>query len=199
MPASNSLKSILSLAMLGLLLSACGTDKEAKEADEPEEQTAELKQPQPRSVHPICPQVATIRELSTVHDYGNDTPEENQLVASAKLLRIKGDCEYMDESVDVSFKIEMAAQRGPRLGSSHIDFPIFIAVTDPDGTILNKDQMTTKISFSGNDKIAMHEESIHVVIPLPKDKQHSGPYYKVLSGFQLSPAQFAQNKKATSG
>lgn len=179
-------------------LTACGSDDDAKpdsdkqetsKAERDEQKLAEMKQPKIKAPEPICPQVAIVRGLDLVKDYGNEPPAPDQLVSAGKMVKIEGDCAYTDEGVDVKFSVNMAMKRGPRLGGSHVGFPIFVAVLDPAGDVLNKDQMTVEINFSSDEAVAFHAEPLHVFIPLAKDQQNLGPSYKVLTGFQLSPAQ----------
>jgi hypothetical protein len=174
------------LLAAALSLSACGSADDAKHDDaKAEEKAAEHKKAEAAKVAPICPQVAIVRGLDVVRDYGGEKPDPDQLAIASKLLGIEGDCEYRDDGIDVAFHLNMAAARGPRLGGLHASFPFFVAVVDPDGHILNKNQMTAEVSFSSDEKIANHDEVMHVFIPLPKSKKAAGPYYRVLAGFQL--------------
>jgi len=44
----------------------------------------------------MCPQVAVVRELERIADYGRDEPEKNNLVAVATMSGIIGECEYTE-------------------------------------------------------------------------------------------------------
>ncbi len=173
----------LGLAML-VALSACSTSKADKiDADKKE---AETKKDQPL---PICPQVAIIRDLDDMKDFGTEKPDPAELVSQARMLNVTGECEYKDNGIDVRFDLNFAAAKGPRLGGLRVSFPYFIAVVAPDKTILNKDKMTVEFSFSSDKKTIEHAESLHVFIPLPKAQRSFGPDYQVLSGFQLDEDQ----------
>ena len=39
---------------------------------------------------PICPQVAIVRELEGISDYGTETPDPSQLVSQARMSSIEG-------------------------------------------------------------------------------------------------------------
>lgn len=143
----------------------------------------------------LCPQTAIVRELERVQDFGHDTPGRENLVAEGLLRGVKGSCHYRDEGgVDVDFAVRMAAARGPRLGGDHVSFPFFVAVADPSKDILSKEMMTAEFRFSGKDKIAEHEETLHVFIPADKDADAA--WYQVLIGFQLSEDQLDAARKA---
>lgn len=181
-----------------LALASCGSDDSDKpdvsKAEKDEQKIAELKKPKVKAPTPICPQTAVVQGLDLLRDYGNENPAPEQLVAAAKLLGITGTCEYKEDGVDVTFNANMAMKRGPRLGGTHASFPIFVAVLNPAGDVLNKDQITVEVTLPSNEATANHAEALHVFIPLAKDQQQLGPNYKILTGFQLTPAQAEQAK-----
>lgn len=188
--------STLLVVMASLLLVSCGSDEPAKQDEAKAEEKAAEHKDAASSLTPICPQVAVVRGLDVVRDYGGENPDPKQLVTAAKLLGIEGDCEYTDEGVDVAFHLNMAALRGPRLGGLQTSFPVFIAVLDPGGDVLNKNQITVGFSFASDSETVNRAEALHVFIPLPRDKRVTGPSYKILSGFQLTPTQEAEMKAA---
>lgn len=177
-----------------LALTACASDDKAAagKTDKDKAGQTEAVQDQPK---PICPQVAIIHELENIRDYGTEKPDPSQLVGEARLQSLNGDCEYEDNGIDITFTIAGIAARGPRLGGDQVGFPFFVAVVDPDGKILNKDQMTADFKFSDGARIATANEPLHVFIPLPKDKDETGPNYRVLAGFQLTEQQLAEVRK----
>ena len=182
------------ILLASLSLAACGSDEDAKKDDakadeKAAEHKAEKKIPAPT---PICPQVAIVRGLDVARNANNDSRDSAELIAGAKLLGVDGDCEYLDEGgIDVAFNLNLIAKRGPKLDGQHASFPLFVAVLDPQGEILNKNIFNADIKFSSDDQFINHAEALHVFIPLPKDKYSMGPYYRVLGGFQLTAAQEA--------
>jgi hypothetical protein len=138
---------------------------------------------------PICPQVAIVRELGHMSDYGAENPDPSELVAQARINAIDGQCEYKTDGIDVTFDLSMTAARGPRLGGLHTSFPFFVAVVSPEGKILNKELMTAEFGFASDEKTADTAESLHVFIPMEKAQRQMGPYYRVLAGFQVSEGQ----------
>lgn len=200
------MKKALALFALLLLfnLAACASKKEEKEqeAQEQEQQEKELaeakKAAETYKPKLICPQVAILRDLETIRDYTNDKPAPDQLMAAARMEEVAGDCGYQDTGIDIVFRINMVAAKGPRLSGDQAGFPFFVAVVDPDGKVLNKDQLTEKFTFKGEETSARHDVPVHVFIPLPKDKNVTGPNYRVLAGFQLTQKQLKEARKKTS-
>ena len=189
------LKHILCGLLILAVLGSCASKKEEEDQEAKDEATKEEKTTEAKAAtdtykpHLICPQVAIIHELEMVKDYGVEKPTAEQLVAAARMKSIEGTCSYHDDGIDIEFTLNLAAAKGPRLGGNQVDFPYFVAVVGPDQTILNKNQMSVEFKFKGDEKIATHEEPLHVFIPLPKDKNAAGPNYRVLAGFQLTEAQ----------
>jgi len=167
----------LVLGLATLFLSACASDKE---------------QPLPRS----CPQVAYVRDLGRIEDYGNDTPGQNTLVSIAAMRGIEGTCDYRDpddveeqgDGVDIQFDLKFAAEKGPRLGGDRIGFPFFVSIVNPDGDIVKKEIMTVDFTFPAGGKGLQKSEPLHVFLPLKKGEDAMG--YRVLAGFQLTEAQY---------
>lgn len=190
---------LIAAAFLALGLTACGSDTADadKSADKSSDSAVSHDEDKPAAkadyvkpkFAPICPQVAIVAPLDHIRDYGDEKPDPSQLVAEAKLLDLQGTCAYEDDGIDVTFDLNMAALRGPRLGGLHTSFPFFTAVVDPDGEILNKEPMTADFGFASDQKISNRAESLHVFIPLAKEDQADGPDYRVLIGFQLPDAQ----------
>lgn len=189
---------LLALLALGTLgLTACGSDdKDKPDAQKAEEHADEAPRGKSKihDVSPICPQVAVVRGLDLLRDYGRETGGDDQLVAAARLLKVEGTCEYTDAGVDVLYSLNMAAKRGPRLGGAHYSLPLFVAIMDPSGQVVDKNQMAVDLTFSSDDKVINHAEAMHVFIPMNKMERNNGPSYRILTGFQLSPEQATEAK-----
>ena len=169
-------RSLIILSAVLLVVKACSSDKDKKEA--------------PR----LCPQTAIVRELERIKDYGGETPDEKALVAVALMQSVRGRCDYKDDGVDENFDLNIVAERAERLGGDQVSFPFFIAVLDPDHKIISKELMTTDITFHGKDKKTEQTESLHVFIPVDKDA--NGEFHQVLMGFQLTEDQLNAQRKA---
>jgi hypothetical protein len=181
---------IASVLLGSLALTGCG-DSKKDEVKIDEEPATEIAVPKNKTL-PICPQVAIMRELELVRDYGGEKPADDQLVASAYMKKVVGTCSYKDNGVDISFELQMQSGRGPRLGGLHTSFPYFIAVIDPNETILNKELMTTEFSFASDKQDTTHSEDLHIFLPLKITERDKAPDYRVLIGFQLTDAQLAE-------
>lgn len=151
-----------------LLLSACATDGEEK----------------PK---PLCPQVAIVRALEKVVDYGLENPDATKLVSVATMNTVEGTCEYTDKGVDVNFTLTMTAEKGPRLGGDRASFPFLISIVGSDDKVRAKDIMTAQFTFKGDEKRTELAQPLHVFIPLAKGEDAAA--MRVLTGFQLTEKQ----------
>ncbi len=207
-PSSRTLRSwLLPLCALGLL-SACSffddkpadsdkppTDDNASGAYDGTEKHESPRKQQFTELQPICPQVAIVRDLAEARDYGGEVPDSAQLVSSAKLLNVSGDCTYDKDTIDISFTLDMLALKGPRLGGDQTSFSYFTAVMKPDGSILTKNIQTETFHFSSSEHTDQKEEKLHVVIPLSSKMRLAGPDYRVFIGFQLSDNQLEEIRR----
>ncbi len=134
-----------------------------------------------------CPQVAVLRDLERIEDYGSDTRDPANLVALAAMRGVEGSCDYKGEGVEIAFELLIGAEKGPRLGGDQIGFPFFVSLINPDGEVRSKEIMTTQIVFPAGGKSAQKSEPLRVFIPLKEGE--NGAFYRVLMGFQLTEAQ----------
>lgn len=186
---------LVAVVLAGILASCSSTPKAPESADSAKAKaesaaTPEAKPDPDKQPMPICPQVAIVRELDTylrtkdgeAYDERELKPEE--LVSGAKMNRVKGDCVYRKDGVDAKFKLAIVAAKGPLLEGLRTSYPYFVAVVDPSGNVLNKENYSAEIGFSSEKRTMEHEESLRIHIPLPPDTRASGASYQVLMGFQ---------------
>ncbi|MFA6280322.1 MAG: hypothetical protein WC612_05980 [Bdellovibrionales bacterium] len=163
-------RTLPTLMMACLTLAACATDKDA-----------------PVKPKPLCPQVAIVRALEKVEDYGQEAIDPTTLVAVAVMQKVDGSCAYGEKGVDVTFDLSMAAQKGPRLGGNKVSFPFFVSVVSAEDKVLAKDMMTAEFSFEGDGKAVTLDQPLHIFLPLAKGEDAAN--IRVLTGFQLTEAQ----------
>lgn len=160
-------KIILTFSAVLVLLSACASSEEKKT---------------PR----LCPQVAILRSLERMEDYGNDTLDPANLVAVGVMQKVQGKCVYEDSGVDVTFDLHMAAEKGPRLGGDRVSFAFFVSLLGADDKVFGKELMTADFTFPAEAKTAVIAQPLRVFIPLSKDEDAGN--HRVLVGFQLTEA-----------
>jgi len=184
------------LLMVFLAMAACASDEDVAVPEaEPE---APPKQ-EIKTQNLICPQVAVVKEAEEAADYQNGEADPAKLIAKAKMTGIDGDCGYrkgdLDESgIDIAFTLKSVAMRGPKLDKekAKISFPFFVAVLDQSDQIVNRQTLTEKYRFSGDEKVKEQSEQLHIFIPMPEENLTAGPDYRVLIGFMKAKAETAE-------
>lgn len=177
------MKKKLALLLATLAFAACSSDGD-KKPDVVKEDPPPKKQ-EVKTDNLICPQVAILEEGQQVADFGGEKSDPSQLVATARMKNVEGDCGYRKDGIDIKYTLNMMARRGPRLGGDSIDFPYFIAVVNPSEQVLSRQVVTAHFKFS--DDTIDTSEPLHVFIPLARDAQIAGPDYRVLMGFLKRP------------
>lgn len=144
----------------------------------------------------LCPQVAILRPLERMEDFGSDRPDASTLVSVATMQKVEGQCRYEDTGVEVGFELSMMAERGPRLGGDRVSFPYAISLIDAEDKVRAKELMTAEFVFSDGAKLALINQPLRVYVPLSKDEDASG--FRVLTGFQLTEEQLKQIRERDS-
>jgi hypothetical protein len=202
--AAIALLTLSSCTWLGITSSSDEDDKNKTDVAKAEKAQAREKEKLIEENPPICPQVAIVRDIDTLRDFGREKPAPDQLIVAAHMTNITGSCSYnydkdKPQGIDIKFELDMEAVRGPRLGGLHASLPFFVAVVDPSGAILNKNRLSAEINFSSDERSAGDAENLHVFIPLTKAAQQTGPDYRVLAGFQLTQEQYDAAMKSGTG
>ncbi|MDR3519017.1 MAG: hypothetical protein P4M00_24730 [Azospirillaceae bacterium] len=156
--------------------------------------TLGLSGPPPKTVAGrACPKVGFVPDATQITQF-RDGPGRDltDIVARAGLLDFRGQCDYDDEGVTVSFNLFIGAERGPAFkGTEPAHLPYFVAITAPDGEIVAKQEFSAAIDFKDAARGGT-AESLEQRIPLPKGKDARA--YTVMAGFQLSRDQLAYNR-----
>ncbi|MDD3181444.1 MAG: hypothetical protein PHD48_01355 [Alphaproteobacteria bacterium] len=134
-----------------------------------------------------CPQVAILRSVEKMEDYGSDAIDPSNLVAIGYMNKIEGGCDYNDKGVDVTFNLKMTANKGLRLGGDKVSFPFFVSVLKPDESVLGKELMTASFSFAEGTKVTELVQPLHVFLPLTEEEDAAN--FRVLVGYQLTEDQ----------
>lgn len=134
-----------------------------------------------------CPQIAILRPLEEIRDFGSDTVDPSNLVARGHMSNVHGDCTYEDKGAEVSFTLEMVAHKGPRLGGNTVSFPYFVSVLNSEDKVIAKDLMTATFTFPDGKDVAVLGQPLQVFMPLG-EKEDAAPF-RILMGYQLTEAQ----------
>jgi hypothetical protein len=87
--------------------------------------------------------------------------------------------------------------RGPQATTSSRQFNYWVAVTNRDEAVLNKQWMTVTPTFpAGKDRVVATGETTRITIPR-KDDTVSGANFEVLVGFEVTPQMAEFNRQGS--
>jgi hypothetical protein len=138
-----------------------------------------------------CPIATVMPELGHVSRFKGADTSFNNLAFTAELTGLGGKCTFTENAVSVDATIKIVAQRGPAGSDGTQDFPYFVAIQNADGDIVAKSAFSAPLTFAPGQTRTGSAESLNEVIPLgaPADAAN----YRIILGFQLSPAERAYN------
>jgi hypothetical protein len=132
-----------------------------------------------------CPTAVILRPLSNTAVFGPAPERRPDNVAFYGLLS-EADlkCDYTAGAVRISLDTIVIGERGPAAKGDVVDLQYFVAVTEPDQSIISKKPFAVRIAFDSTQKRAGVTDHIEETIPLGSQK---GSDLNVLLGFQQSP------------
>jgi hypothetical protein len=140
-----------------------------------------------------CPKVTIPDETREVTQFRTGGAHDmTDVVSRAAVLKYDGGCEYGDKGVTVNLNLVLGAERGPAARDTQGAYQYFVAITDPAGRIIGKQQFDTTIAFSPNVGKGGSTEELVQQIPLAQGSSAAG--YGIVVGFQLTPEQLAFNR-----
>ncbi|NBC34458.1 MAG: hypothetical protein GVY13_17420 [Alphaproteobacteria bacterium] len=174
-------------------LAGCGGNGEEEAAaaadDPPPPAPAERPAPQPTG----CPRVSILSDAAQMVVFRPGPGRDLTDVALRGVIAgFDGGCEYFDGYVQVAMRLSLAAEQGPAATGDTAGFDYFIAIADPEGRVLSKEVFDTEVRFPPGGDQGGTVETLDYRIPL--EEPAAGRFYRVLVGFQLTPAQLEYNR-----
>ncbi|ALG71648.1 hypothetical protein VY88_13980 [Azospirillum thiophilum] len=139
-----------------------------------------------------CPKVNIVRDLQEVTVFRPGGKDLTDLESRAALTDYTGNCEYTSAGVTVNVNVYLVAERGPALKGDVAKYQYFVALAQPDDTLVSKAYFDTDVTFVPGQPRAGSKEELAPRIPLPKDGNAKD--WKVYLGFQLTPEQLEFNR-----
>ena len=139
-----------------------------------------------------CPKVNIVRDLQEVTVFRTGGKDLTDLESRAALVDYTGNCEYTSSGVTVNVNVFLVAERGPALPGNTAKYQYFVALAQPDDTLVSKAYFDTDVTFVTGQPRAGTREELAPKIPLPKDGNAKD--WKIYLGFQLTPEQLEFNR-----
>ncbi|CAO3422237.1 hypothetical protein [Azospirillum endophyticum] len=139
-----------------------------------------------------CPKVNIVRDLQEVTVFRPGGKDLTDLESRAALVDFTGNCDYTSDGVTVNVNVYLVAERGPALQGTTAKYQYFVALAQPDDTLVSKAYFDTDVTFVPGQPRAGTREELAPKIPLPKDANAKD--WKIYLGFQLTPEQLNFNR-----
>jgi len=168
-------RAILALAGVALFIAACGTVSTA-----------------------VCPRVAVLNHASSVTKFasaGKDEPAN--ALYRLEMTDISMVCKYSGAGADqleANVKVAVTARRGPKFTGGIGRVVYFVVVTDRTGAVLAKRTFPVRFDFRGKPEIKFNEGA-WMFVDLSARGGGGGAGYEIWTGFQLSDAEVAYNRR----
>lgn len=165
------------VALLGLLLSACGSSST-------------------RQAPPACPTTLFLKgaERTAVYRPGTN-PRPADLQHLAVLTDLASICSYDDGGADVTLAFNVIAERGPAyVDPSPLQIAFFVATIGPDQQVLSKELLDATVEFPEGQQLGGTAQEL--TVRLPAAEPATGSQYAVYLGFQLDDAEIQRRLEA---
>ena len=146
---------------------------------------------------PSCPVVAVLPQLAQASQFLGSGTGYSDVTYTASLSGVSSRCSFERHGILVDASFKLMAQQGPRGQGGTVDFPYFVAILDPAGTVLTKTEFSAPLSLTPLQARTGSKESLHDYVPLD-DKAAAGGY-SVVIGFQLDDRQIGFNRSTGVG
>ncbi|TPG52320.1 hypothetical protein EAH89_18985 [Roseomonas nepalensis] len=144
-----------------------------------------------------CPRVALLAEAVDLTRYREGArPDLANMEVDARMTGFQARCDYASRAggLDVTLRVQVAAERGPAATGNTAELPYLVAVTEEaESRVLNRGTDAVRVVFGTGDRrtTAQGEE---MLVRIPGDARQAAEKV-VLVGFLLSPEQLAANRR----
>ena len=150
--------------------------------------------PQLRNAGP-CPFVKVLYDAARYAEFKGGVEASANVGYTGEIQTISSICAYKsDAPIVVKARILFELGRGPQAEGHAKTYRYWVAVTDRNHAVLDKQTFDLPVTFpGGEDRVYATETVGEIVIPR-KDAKVSGANFEVLIGFEVTPAMAAFNR-----
>lgn len=147
---------------------------------------------------PACPSAGLVPPTGdiTVYPPGARLDDVANQVLQGRIVAIKGKCRQGGDPsrLGAEATVSLHFTRGPAMSDKSVTVPVFVAVTEG-GHVLDKKVFDVAVDFPNN--IDQADRTVGPVdMVLPVGPKQSGAAYRIVAGFQLTPAQLKAARAA---
>ncbi|HLI65139.1 MAG TPA: Tat pathway signal sequence domain protein [Caulobacteraceae bacterium] len=172
------------------------SEDEAAKAKRDEEwnTTKRLDLPGKKNAGP-CPYVKTLWDASRYVELQDNREAYDAVGFTGEVQDLHSGCEYTGANpIHVEMELLFAFGRGPQARGSSKEYTYWVAVTDRNYAVLDKQYFTIRANFpSGQDRVLVTDHVDGITIPRA-DRNVSGSNFEILVGFDVTPEMAAFNQ-----
>ncbi|MFN4295588.1 MAG: Tat pathway signal sequence domain protein [Brevundimonas sp.] len=134
-----------------------------------------------------CPFVKILYDAARYVEMPFEQPGTNNVGYTGEIQGVTANCSYRDnDPITVNMNILFELGRGPQATNDNRTYRYWIAVTDRNTAVLNKEYFDLPVNFRGQQRATVEEEIRGVVIPRAEITT-SGSNFEILIGFEVTP------------
>ena len=135
-----------------------------------------------------CPYVKVLYDAARYVEFKDNAEASANVAYSGEIQTIGSACAYTGAApIHVDMRILFELGRGPQARESHKTYRYWVAVTDRNHAVLDKEFFDLPVSFpSGQDRVTTVETLKGITIPRANSKV-SGGNFEILTGFEVTP------------
>ncbi len=143
--------------------------------------------PQLRNAGP-CPFVKVLYDAARYVELKDNNPSTSAVGFTGEIENLSSACEYKsDQPIRVQARLLFELGRGPEAQGDRKTYRYWIAVTDRNRGVLNKEYFDLPVVFpAGQDRVQKTEDVLGITIPRA-GMTVSGANFEVLVGFDVTP------------
>ena len=170
-------------------------NRERRKMDK-EMQRNELPLPELANTGP-CPYVKVLYDAARDIEFVGGRQASSAVAYSGEIQGLTATCRYKDnEPIVVDVNVTFALGKGPQATASTKEYGYWVAVTDRNRAVLNKEQFGFTADFSRGERVLVFERIANITIPRANDKV-SGENFEILVGFNVTPQMAEFNRQGT--
>lgn len=142
-----------------------------------------------------CPRVLVDEDVGNLTRF-RDGPGRDitDIVVRSEISRIAGSCEVRDDVINVEFGLELQVERGAA-GSGRVTLPLFVAVVDEAGNVIDRQAFSEVADFTGNRSQAVLRDVFTIAIP--RRPGAATDSHRIYAGFELTRDEVSFNREQT--
>ena len=145
----------------------------------------------------VCPRIGALYDASQITVFGPGAGRDISNVAyDGEIGRVRGECDNDGSAAEVEIKFDLDLRAGPQGRTGEQTFQYFVAVTELNQRVLNKQVYNFTAEFKPGEPRVYETKEVKK-IRIPYQRLGRADLYEVLVGWELSPEQLAYNRNTS--